>query len=276
MGLFDKKFCDICGEKISLLGNRKLEDGNMCSGCAKHISPLMTDRRKTSVAEMKEHLAYRENNKQILAGFSASETYGEGRKVYIDRAHGTFVVSNNAPGSWEKENPDVIPIAEVSNCNLEIREDRHEEYYNDPQGNRKSFNPPRYSYEYDFYVHINLSSKWFNEIDLKLNTFDVDGLNSQRYNTYQMMGNQIVAALTGNAMNAPQGVGFGMGGMYNQNGYVQQQGYQQMPQNGYVQQQGYQQAPQQQAAPQAGPWVCPNCGSQNSGKFCEGCGTQKP
>ena len=28
MGLFDKKFCDVCGEKIGMLGNRKLEDGN--------------------------------------------------------------------------------------------------------------------------------------------------------------------------------------------------------------------------------------------------------
>ena len=25
MGLFEKKYCDICGEKIGLLGNRKLE-----------------------------------------------------------------------------------------------------------------------------------------------------------------------------------------------------------------------------------------------------------
>ena len=29
MGLFDAKYCSICGEKISLMGNRKLEDGNM-------------------------------------------------------------------------------------------------------------------------------------------------------------------------------------------------------------------------------------------------------
>ena len=26
MGLFDKKYCDICGEKIGFLGNRKLEE----------------------------------------------------------------------------------------------------------------------------------------------------------------------------------------------------------------------------------------------------------
>ena len=35
MGLFDKKYCDICGNKIGLLGNKKLEDGNLCKDCAK-------------------------------------------------------------------------------------------------------------------------------------------------------------------------------------------------------------------------------------------------
>ena len=30
MGLFDKKYCDICGAKIGFLGNRKLEDGSLC------------------------------------------------------------------------------------------------------------------------------------------------------------------------------------------------------------------------------------------------------
>ena len=33
MGFFDvfkKKECDICGGEIGLLGNRKLEDGNLC------------------------------------------------------------------------------------------------------------------------------------------------------------------------------------------------------------------------------------------------------
>ena len=39
MGLFDKKYCDICGEKIGLLGNRKLEDGNLCKDCARKLSP---------------------------------------------------------------------------------------------------------------------------------------------------------------------------------------------------------------------------------------------
>ena len=41
MGLFDKKICDICGEKIGLLGNRKLDDGNLCKDCAKKIVTMV-------------------------------------------------------------------------------------------------------------------------------------------------------------------------------------------------------------------------------------------
>ena len=39
MGLFDKKYCSICDEKIGLLGNRKLSDGNLCKDCAAKLSP---------------------------------------------------------------------------------------------------------------------------------------------------------------------------------------------------------------------------------------------
>ena len=33
--LFEKKICSVCGGEIGLLGNRKLEDGNLCKNCAK-------------------------------------------------------------------------------------------------------------------------------------------------------------------------------------------------------------------------------------------------
>ena len=52
MGLFDKKYCDICGAKIGLLGNRKLEDGNLCKNCAAKLSPWFSDRRQSTVAEI--------------------------------------------------------------------------------------------------------------------------------------------------------------------------------------------------------------------------------
>ena len=53
MGLFDKKYCDICGEKIGLLGNRKLENGNLCKNCAKKLSPWFSDRRNSTVEEIR-------------------------------------------------------------------------------------------------------------------------------------------------------------------------------------------------------------------------------
>ena len=51
MGLFDKKNCDICGEKIGLLGNRKLDDGNLCKNCASKLSPWFEERRHSTVED---------------------------------------------------------------------------------------------------------------------------------------------------------------------------------------------------------------------------------
>ena len=54
--LFDKKECSICGDEIGLLGNRKLEDGNMCKNCAAKLSPWFSDRRESTVAEIQRFI----------------------------------------------------------------------------------------------------------------------------------------------------------------------------------------------------------------------------
>ena len=56
MGLFDKKYCDICGEKIGLLGSRKLSDGNLCKDRAAKLSPWFTERKQSTVEEIREQL----------------------------------------------------------------------------------------------------------------------------------------------------------------------------------------------------------------------------
>ena len=53
MGLFDKKNCDICGDKIGLLGNRKLDNGNLCKNCAGKLSPWFEERRHSTVEDIK-------------------------------------------------------------------------------------------------------------------------------------------------------------------------------------------------------------------------------
>ena len=77
MGLFSKKYCDVCGEKIGLLGNRKLEDGNLCKECAKKLSPWFSDRRQSTVTEIKEQLAYREANQEKVAQVHPTRSLGE-------------------------------------------------------------------------------------------------------------------------------------------------------------------------------------------------------
>ena len=113
MGLFDKKYCDVCGAKIGFLGNRKLEDGSLCKDCAGKLSPFFSDRRNSTVAEIKEQLAYREDNKQRLDDFLPTVTFDGSKKVYIDPIRELFIVTRLS--NWRSGNPDLISFSQVRN-----------------------------------------------------------------------------------------------------------------------------------------------------------------
>ena len=268
MGLFDKKNCDICGEKIGMLGNRKLEDGNLCKDCAKKLSPFCDDRRRSTVEQIRAHLQYREENKNALRAFAPTLTLGEDKKIYIDQMKGNFVVSRNKPGSWDEENPDVMPIASITSCGLDIDEDRDEIYMRNGEGQNVSYNPPRYNFYYNFKLKFLVSNPYFDDFEVRLNNFRVEGMGSMEYNRYQKMAMDIMAALgvNGNVnMNGGMGMNnMGMGGMpmggampMNNMGFApqgnmygqQMGGYQQAP---YGQNMGYQQNPYGQQMPQQG------------------------
>ncbi len=315
MGLFDKKYCDICGDKIGLLGNRKLEDGNMCKDCARKLSPFFSERRSSTVNEIKQQLEYREQNKQTLAGFSPVFTFGEDDKIYIDPMKQSFVVSRRNPGSWSDENPDVIPLSSVTGCNLRVDEDREEIYTQGKDGQEVSYNPPRYKFTYDFYIDIKVNNPYFDEITARLNDRDVEGMGTMEYNRYQQMAQQVINNLTqnGNAgmpmnngavnmggyppANAPVNAvpyrydnsanpayGMPVPNMY-QNQQAQPNQYAQ--QNPYAQQNAYAQQPNPYAQqnqynqppvqqPVSQSWVCPSCQANNDGgRFCAFCGTPK-
>jgi len=172
MGLFDKKYCDICGEKIGLLGNRKLEDGNLCKNCAKKLSPWFSDRRQSTVAEIQEQLAYREANREKVTAFRTTRTLGERTKVLLDEDAGLFMVT--AARNLEDANPDVLAFSDVTGCKLDIDESKTEIEYKDKEGNRQSFSPRRYAYSYDFYIVINVNNPYFDEIRFRLNSSSVD------------------------------------------------------------------------------------------------------
>ena len=303
MGLFDKKICDICGEKIGLLGNRKLDDGNICKDCNAKLSPFFTGRRKSTLEDIKQQLAYREQNKQKLASFHPTRTLGTSKKVYIDDAAGTFIVTSRS--NWRDDNPDIILLSQVTACNVDIQEDRDEVYQKTPDGRSVSYNPPRYEYSYDFQVQILVNSPWFNEINIDLdNGAKPDSRYSEEYRRLEQTAYSIRDALLGTttAFGAQPGYAqqpygqpaFAQGAQgfaqpaqpYAPQGqpYVPQgQPYAQQP---YAQPAGYGAAAagvagaafggmQQPAPAVGGAWFCPNCGTQNSGGFCQNCGAPR-
>lgn len=202
MGLFDKKYCSICEAKIGLFGNRKLEDGNCCKDCAAKLSPFFSERRHSTVADIEEQLQYREENKAEVEAFHPTRTLGRNYMVLIDEDQRKFIVTNSK--KYKDVNPDVISLSQVTGCELEIDEDKHEVYMKDKEGNNVSFNPPRYEYDYDFYMHIYVEHKYFDEIRVKLNSSDVDGHNRVAYEEFKDMGKEIKEALTAGQVEARQ------------------------------------------------------------------------
>ena len=106
MGLFDKKHCDVCGNEISMFGNRKLEDGNICKDCDSKLSKCFDERRWSTVEQIKKQLEYREKNQELLESFNPTKTIGKKYKVYIDEEKRLFAVSDEK--DWRSDNPDII------------------------------------------------------------------------------------------------------------------------------------------------------------------------
>ena len=272
MGLFDKKNCDICGEKIGVLGNRKLEDGNLCKDCAKKLSPFFSERRKSTVEDIRNQLAMREQNREALKSFSPTQVIGTGTKVYIDPRMSKFAVSRRS--DYREENADLIDLSAVTDAHYDVEEHRSEIYAKDADGKNVSYTPPRYKYSYEITVYIIVNHPYINEISFELTDIRPESRYDDNFRRYEQTANEIVSALRGGT--APYGTAYAAGAQTQgtfQQPYQQpaQQPYQQQP----YQQQPYQQQPVQQPVQQAVTWFCPNCGTQNSGNFCLNCGTPR-
>ena len=172
MGLFDKKYCDICGEKIGLLGNRKLEDGNLCKKCAAKLSPWFSERRQSTVEQIREQLAYREDNKKEVEAFRVTKSLGGYTKVLIDQDAGKFMVTSAS--DLRSANPDVLSLDQVTSCALDVPETRTEEKQKNAEGKMVSYNPPRYKYSYNFKFRIYVDHPYFDDMSLQLNTSPVE------------------------------------------------------------------------------------------------------
>ena len=169
--LFKKKECAICGGEIGLLGNRKLEDGNMCKKCASKLSPWFEDRRHATVADVEKQLEYRAQNEQELKSFNPTRSFGNYYKMHVEERNGVpyrFVVSNDS--NWRSENPDIILFKDVTDCTLDVDKYERELKYKDESGEEKSYFPQRFEYNYNFFVEMKIANNpYFDDIRFKLN-----------------------------------------------------------------------------------------------------------
>ena len=224
--MFEKKVCDVCGGEIGMLGNRKLDDGNLCKECAKKLSLWFEERRHSTVEDIKKQLAYREANKGKVQAFQTTREFaGDSYHVYIDDNRRQFTVTTRFS---VENNPDIVDLSQISSCRLHIEQDRTEEQYRDNEGNLQDYNPPRYKYSYDYTIKLGINSPWFDDMDFRLNNFSVSDDDRMKMMEMENLGNQIVAALTGMPYSQPMN---GMQGGYNQPMNGMQGGYGQ-PMNG--------------------------------------------
>lgn len=277
MGLFDKKICDICGEKIGLLGNRKLDDGNLCKDCAKKLSPWFEDRRHSTVEDIKRQLEYREKNKKAVMDFCITRQINtRNYNVFIDDNKGNFTVARKLDVN---ENPDIVPLSAVVQCRVDVERQQNEETYTTKDGETVSYQPPVYKYEFDYTMRIKVKTPWFDDMDFRLNTFSISSDNRGELMEVEQTGHQIIAALTPNAagMQEPgmqMNNGMQQPGMQ-MNSRMQQSGMQQpgMNINNGMQQPGMNMNNGMQQP--GGLWKC-QCGAENTGRFCEYCGQPRP
>ncbi len=166
--MFEKKYCDVCGNEIKILGNRKLEDGNLCKDCAEKLSPWFDERRHSTVEQIKAQLAYREENRPKALAFNTTRSYGRcPSKLLIDEGAGTFMITSAS--DFAKANPDVLDLTQITSSILDIQEHKSELKQKNAEGKMVSYNPPRYEYSYDFYVKFTVNHPYIDDMRIRLN-----------------------------------------------------------------------------------------------------------
>lgn len=119
MGLFDKKFCDICGDKVNMLTQQKLSDGYLCSDCKHKLGSFTSGWKQRTVDDVKRHLELREQNKQKYQQFNCSATAGgSNSSIQVDFGNRWFIFAINNR-DYKSGNPQIFNFSQLQDFWLE-------------------------------------------------------------------------------------------------------------------------------------------------------------
>ncbi len=189
--LFEKKDCEICGGDIGLLGNTKLADGDMCKDCKAKLSPLFRVTDETTVSDIIQQIAYREENAKALEAFQPDEEFGASDKICVDTAAKKFVYARN--GDWKEPGADVIDFAQVTGVDTDEEEEMMYFDYEDEETGETSTSEIRVVH---FHVTIHVDSPYFDTIEVCLSegeapTPDGDDEDTAKFNEFKRQMDRI-------------------------------------------------------------------------------------
>lgn len=174
--MFEKKFCSVCGQEIKFLGNRKLEDGNLCKDCAKKLSPWFDGRRHATVEEIRAQLRYREENRSAVAAFHTTRSLGRGTRLLLDEDAQRFMITGAR--DLQEANPDVLSFAQITGCELDIDESKSEEKRDikdkDGKTQHVSYDPPHFRYSYRFTILVYVDAPYFDTMRFSVNDGSIE------------------------------------------------------------------------------------------------------
>ncbi len=180
MGLFGKKNCSICDAKIGLLGGTKLKDGDLCKECKKKLSPFFEDAKESTIEDIKNQIAAREENYKQLDNLEINKIYGEFGVILIDETNKKFVALKDTSDSLfgdqktvtgiedvKDKNPDIIDFKDIEDVEVKIIQTNREEKQT-INGEQVSYDPKHYTYMINFDVIIKVNHPYIKTIRLSL------------------------------------------------------------------------------------------------------------
>ncbi len=157
-----QRTCSVCGNKLTRYGSKILKDGIICRNCAKLASEWLdnADYAEKTVEQIREHLAYRQNNKEKLAGFKGNKAVEGKYTLYIDDESKDFLISKRA--DYVKDNADIFNINDISKIQIEKRK------YLNRDGS-------------DIYLHLLVRHPEFTDVKFQVNEFGYLNPDSDEY-----------------------------------------------------------------------------------------------